>query len=92
MPHYRVKFSPEWLKGRWGFTDRVLTLMGGRSTDDSHLEATWVVNFRGSPMALGKRLSNELDLDPIGRRSLTVFDIKQIPSPKGKSVKPNPEI
>ena len=38
MTVYRVEFSKDWITGRWGFTDRVMTGLNGRVTEPSRLE------------------------------------------------------
>lgn len=62
MALYRVEFSNDWIKGRWGFTDRVFSDLKGRVTEPSRLENAWVVNYPGHPADLGDLLSEMLNI------------------------------
>ena len=76
MAFYRVEFSEDWIKGRWGFTDRVFTQLKGRETEPSRLENAWLVNFNGSPAALGVLLSDQLNIQAKDfRRFGNIFQI-----------------
>jgi len=62
MPQYKVEFSREWLTGRWGFVDRVMTQAGAKATDESRLQHAWLINYKGSPQNLGRFLAQELNI------------------------------
>ena len=63
MPEYRVTFSPDWIKGRWGFTDRLFTQLKGKRYP-SEVVSAWVVRYRGNPANLGRLLMSELNIQP----------------------------
>lgn len=76
MAFYRVEFSEDWIKGRWGFTDRVFTQLKGRETEPSRLENAWLVNYQGTPAGLGDLLSEMLNIQAADfRRFGTIFQI-----------------
>ena len=62
MARYRVSFSREWIRGRWGFIDRFFHDLGGRVTEPSRTENAWFVEFKGNPRSLGRYLSDKLEL------------------------------
>ena len=62
MTIYHVEFSKDWITGRWGFTDRVLTELNARVTEPSRLENAWVLNFAGTASDLGDLLSERLNI------------------------------
>lgn len=84
MTLYRVEFANDWIMGRWGFTDRVLTEMQARVTEPSRLDNAWVLNFNGTASALGDVLSERLNIQ---RRDLqrfgTIFEIMILSEPHG---------
>jgi hypothetical protein len=76
MALYRVEFSNDWIMGRWGFTDAALSRLKGRVTEPSRLENAWVVDFPGSPAALGDLLSARLNIQASDyARCGTIFEI-----------------
>ena len=88
MAQYRVEFCKDWLQGRWGFTDRVFNLMGGRETEPTRLENAWLVNFKGSPAALGALLTRELNIQKVDfTRFGAIFEIQPLATP-AKPAKP----
>ena len=86
MALYRVKFSKEWVMGRWGFIDRMFYEMGGRPTDSARLENTWLVDFQSGPRELGKLLSERLYVKPVDySRFGVIFDIQELASAEHSS-------
>lgn len=87
MPRYRIEFSREWITGRWGFTDRVITDLGGRVADPQRLENAWVVDYKGRPVPLGRLLMRLLNIQRADfERFGPIFDITEIPrAPQGAS-------
>ncbi|HKI99427.1 MAG TPA: hypothetical protein VKB51_13220 [bacterium] len=84
MTLYRVEFANEWITGRWGFTDRVLTELGARVTEPSRLENAWLLRFNGTASDLGDRLSQELNIQRADfRRFGTIFQITILSEPHG---------
>ena len=81
MARYRIEFTNEWLRGRWGFIDRTFYQLGGIVTDPSRTENAWLVNFRGNPTALGKYLTEMLQITPRHFQQFgTIFEIMELPS------------
>lgn len=80
MPRYRIEFRREWITGRWGFTDRVFTELGGRVADPVRLENAWVVEYKGRPFPLGRLLTQLLNIQREDfERFGTIFDITEVP-------------
>ena len=80
MAMYRVEFAREWITGRWGFTDRVFRELNGRETEPSRLENAWLIEFSGQPPALGKLLSQRLNIQEKDfRRFGPIFEITLSP-------------
>jgi len=76
MAMYRVEFARDWITGRWGFTDRVFQDLKGRETEPSRLENAWLVEFTGQPPALGRLLSQRLNIQEKDfRRFGPIFEI-----------------
>ncbi len=76
MPKYRVAFSKDWIKGRWGFIDRLFTRLKG-TRYPSEVVTAWVVNYRGSPGPLGRVLMEELKINPQDLKNFgTIFEIR----------------
>lgn len=79
MATYRVEFIRDWITGRWGFTDRVFSALKGKETEPSRLENAWIVRFTGKPDALGKMLSQKLNIQPGDfKRYGPIFEITQL--------------
>ena len=64
MTYYRVDFSDDWIKGRWGFTDRVFDRLNGREVDSAGMINAWLLNFKGGPAELGDLLTDLLTIQP----------------------------
>ena len=79
MPRYKVRFSRDWIVGRWAFTDRVLDGLGGWASDGPRLQNTWIVEFKDSPRELGRYLTSALRLN-ISRDAKpgAVFEIEEL--------------
>ncbi|MEE8435839.1 MAG: hypothetical protein V3S64_13730 [bacterium] len=76
MTFYRVDFSSDWIKGRWGFTDRVFDQLKGREVDSAGLENAWLLDFKGGPGELGDLLTDLLTIKPRDfHRFGTIFEI-----------------
>ena len=81
MARYRIEFTNEWLRGRWGFIDRTFYQLGGKVTDLSKTENAWLVSFRGTPGTLGKYLTEMLQITPEHFDQFgTIFEILELPS------------
>lgn len=79
MTLYRVEFSEDWIKGRWGYTDRVFHTLKGRVTEPSRLENAWLVDYTGHPAALGDVLSEMLNIKNKDYQKFgTIFEIIQL--------------
>ncbi|MCZ6557283.1 MAG: hypothetical protein O7E56_05450 [SAR324 cluster bacterium] len=88
MARYRVQFSRDWIRGRWGFIDRMFHDLGGKETEPSRTDNAWLVEFRGSPQDLGRYLSERLelkwkDVSQFG----SIFNISENPSPNGSAAR-----
>jgi hypothetical protein len=84
MTLYRVEFAKDWIMGRWGFTDRVLSEMRGRVTEPSRLENAWVLTFNGTASDLGDLLSERLNIQRADlRRFGNIFEITILSEPHG---------
>lgn len=82
MTTYRVEFSGDWITGRWGFTDRVLTNLRARVTEPSRLENAWVLDYAGTASDLGDVLSAQLNIQPADfRRFGMIFEITILSKP-----------
>lgn len=86
MARFRVQFSRDWIRGRWGFIDRMFHDLGGKETEPSRTDNAWLVEFRGNPQDLGRYLSERLelkwkDVSQFG----SIFNISEIPSPNGSA-------
>ncbi|MDH4121564.1 MAG: hypothetical protein OEV94_07660 [Deltaproteobacteria bacterium] len=82
MANYKVEFNPEWLRGRWGFTDRVMTQLGGQAADRSKINNAWVLSYQGKPRDLGRLLTELLELQQFDFLQLGVlFDIHSLDPP-----------
>ena len=80
MAMYRVEFARDWITGRWGFTDRVIRELKGRETEPSRLENAWLIEFSGQPPALGRLLSQKLNIQEKDfRRFGPIFEITMAP-------------
>ena len=62
MARYRIEFSRDWLRGRWGYIDRIFFKLGGKETEPSRTEDAWLVEYKGKPRALGAYLTDVLEL------------------------------
>jgi len=79
MTRYRVEFSDDWIKGRWGYTDRVFHTLKGRVTEPSRLENAWVVDYHGHPGTLGDAISEMLNIQKADYQKFgTIFEIIQL--------------
>ena len=84
MTLYRVEFARDWITGRWGFTDRVLTELNARVTEPSRLENAWVLSFNGNASDLGDLLCERLNIQRADlRRFGTIFEITILSEPHG---------
>lgn len=84
MTLYRVEFARDWITGRWGFTDRVLTELNGRETEPSRLENAWMLEYAGTASDLGDLLSERLNIQRADlRRVGTIFEITILSAPHG---------
>ncbi len=80
MARYRVEFCRDWILGRWGFTDRLFFELGGKVTEPSRLENAWLVDYRGNAQALGRYLSEALNIQEADfERFGTIFEIQELP-------------
>ncbi len=85
MARYRIEFSNEWVRGRWGFIDRAIFHLGGKEKNPSALENTWMVEFRGRPRALGDYMIELLKIKPEHFDQFgTIFEITEVASPRKK--------
>ncbi len=79
MARYRIEFSRDWIRGRWGFIDRIFHQLGGRETEPSRTENAWLVEFRGNARALGNYITDVLELQPKDFRQFgTIFEITTV--------------
>ena len=82
MTVYQVEFSDDWIRGRWGFTDRVFNDLKGREADAILGRNTWVVNFQGTPSDLGGLLTEMLNIQTNDfQRFGTIFQITPLSDP-----------
>ena len=82
MARYRIEFSREWLRGRWGYIDRIFHKLGGKESEPSRTDDSWLVEFKGKPRELGAYLSERLELkDKDFRQFGSIFEITEVPSP-----------
>lgn len=80
MARYRVEFCRDWILGRWGFTDRLFFELGGKVTEPSRLENAWLVEYRGDARALGRYLSEALNIQEADyERFGAIFEIQEVP-------------
>ena len=88
MARYRIEFSRDWIRGRWGYIDRIFYKLGGRETEPSRTENAWLVEFGGTAKALGAYLTERLELK---REDLSlfgaIFEISEVSSPNNPSSK-----
>ncbi len=82
MTVYQVEFSEDWIRGRWGFTDRVFSDLRGKEADPSLARNTWVVNYQGTPSDLGGLLSEMLNIQANDfQRFGAIFQITPLSDP-----------
>ena len=85
MTFYRVDFSNDWIKGRWGFTDRVFDQLNGREVESAGLENAWLLDFKGGPGELGDLLTDRLTIKPRDfYRFGTIFEIALMEADRDK--------
>ena len=88
MARYRIEFSRDWIRGRWGFIDRMFHKLGGKETEPSRLENAWLVEYKGIPHDLGNYISDLLEINPSDLQQFgTIFEITVISEskkPRGK--------
>jgi hypothetical protein len=79
MPRYQVAFSDRWLTGRWGFTDRVITGLGGKALEPAGGHNAWQVPFAGTSFELGRFLTDALKI-PLSRDAEAggVFEVEEL--------------
>ncbi len=83
MARYRIEFSRDWLRGRWGYIDRIFCQLGGKETEPSRTEDAWLVEYKGKPRELGNYLTGRLELKQKDFRQFgAIFEISEVPSPK----------
>jgi len=86
MARYRIEFSREWIRGRWGFIDNIFNELGGRVSEPSRTENAWIVNFKGDARTLGRYMSDRLELTQEHFRQFgSIFEITQV-----GAAQPNP--
>ncbi len=84
MARYRIEFSRDWIRGRWGYIDRIFYKLGGKETEPSRTENAWFVEFKGRPNELGNFLAELLNIKASDFRQFgTIFEITQV-SPPGR--------
>ena len=84
---YRVDFSKDWIKGRWGFTDRLFTQLKGRRYP-SEVAIAWVVTYHGTPAALGQVLMRELNIQPKDFQHYgPIFEMRQLDDESAKRLR-----
>ena len=85
MARYRITFSRDWIRGRWGFIDRKITRMGGRETEPSRTENAWFLEFKGDAPALGRYMTELLELRQIDLQQFgSIFEITPMDSEKSR--------
>ncbi len=86
MARYHIRFSNEWVRGRWGFIDRTIYLLGGKVNEPTGTDNAWLVEFRGKPQALGNTLTELLNIRSEHFHQFgTIFEITEVRSSKKKS-------
>jgi hypothetical protein len=91
MARYRIEFSRDWIRGRWGYIDRIFSRLGGKETEPSRTENAWFVEFKGKPRELGKYLSERLNLKHRDFHQFgTIFEITEVSSPDRPSFSRRP--
>ena len=86
MARYRIEFSRDWIRGRWGFIDRMFYKLGGKETEPSRLENAWLVEFNGNPRALGTYLAERLEIQEKDFAQFgTIFEISEVAAPIAQS-------
>lgn len=79
MALYRIRVSPDWLCGRWGYTDRLFNDLKGVRVSPLGEGNVWVVNYAGRPGRLGRLLSEVLHIQQVDyQRFGTIFEIDEI--------------
>ena len=82
MARYRIEFSRDWIRGRWGYIDRIFDGLGGRVTEPSRTENAWLVEYKGDSRALGNFLSKRLEITHDHFREFgSIFEIQMVSSP-----------
>jgi len=82
MARYRVEFSRDWIRGRWGFIDRFFYKLGGKETEPSRTENAWFLEFKGRPGQLGAFISERLNIKARDFQQFgTIFEISEVASP-----------
>lgn len=83
MARYRIEFSRDWIRGRWGFIDRMFNKLGGKETEPSRIENAWLVEFKGRPSELGKYLTETLELKARDLKQFgAIFEITRVSPPE----------
>jgi len=86
MARYRIEFSRDWIRGRWGYIDRIFDGLGGQVTEPSRTENAWLVDYKGDSRSLGIFLSKRLELTQEHFREFgSIFEIQMVSNPR-----PNP--
>ena len=90
MARYRIQFSREWIRGRWGFINRMFEQLGGRVTEPSRTENAWFLEFRGDAEKLGQFVSDKLEIKGDDFRQFgSIFEIEQVNRPTPKRSEPD---
>ncbi|MEE8394430.1 MAG: hypothetical protein V3S29_00130 [bacterium] len=93
MARYRVEFSRDWIRGRWGFIDRFFYRLGGRESEPSRTENAWLVDFKGTAPALGRLIAEQLELKKTDLRQFgSIFEITMVGSPAKQPARRRPRL